>query len=275
MAEEKIKKPARKRSVRSAVKPIAKTARPKRKSATPKKPKRKAVKVVAADVASEPFIMPDIILPQPIHLTNTSAATGKPQKAKPPISFKQHVISIIAVGVVGILAMFTITSYYFITLTYIDTHAVQPSLLKPTVMLDKTFQTSAGRLTISYPDYWEVSSVAVDSVGFSDIWPDGVTRANTKVTVTSTDSASVVQWLKDNPPQYKNFQLTQLPDELTGRKGVMALADSDTAGNEILMFYFMHDVSVISIIMTYQADSNFATKNHTAFYSLVNTLEIE
>lgn len=281
MAEGKTKKPVSK-VVRKTTK--AKSASASSKSSVTKKRviKKKAVKPKAVrktkpknptpPPVSEAFVMPDIILPKPITLTNSENITVESVRTKRPITFSQHVISIIALAIIGIIALFSVTSYYFVTLTYIDAESVQPSLRKPTTYIDKAFQTSAGRLAVHYPNYWEVGGIQVDEINLQDTWTG---EADTAISVHQTELDSVVQWLKDNPPQYKNFQLTQLPKELADHEGIYALADGDTEGQKVMMFYFLQDTYVISIVMTYQSDDAFAEKNTTAYYAVVKNLEIE
>lgn len=243
----------------------------KSKSTTARKPVRKPQRKSAAQ-SSEAFIMPDIILPTPIKLANAEQGTIHTKREKRPVTFRQHVISIIALTILGIIALFSVTSYYFITLSYIDTHSVQPSLRKPVEYVDKAFQTSAGRLALRYPNYWEVSGIEVDKIRMQDIW-NGTTQ--TTITIQQTEATSVVQWLKDNPPAYKNFQITQLPDELSESKGVYALADGETEGQTIQMFYFAHDTYIVSVIMTSSSNEQLVEKNTTAYYAVIKNLEID
>lgn len=287
MAEGKTKKPAAKskskttkgkvKPARSTVsvskKPIVKKVAPKKPTARKKAVVKKSNKVrKTVSQTSEAFIMPDIILPKPITLTNPANITVESVKPKRTVTTRHHIISIIALAVIGIIALFSVTSYYFVTITYIDSNAVQPLLRKPVNYVDKAFQTSAGRLAIRYPDYWEVSGIEVDAINMRDTL-QGTTQAVIKVQ--ATEAVSVVQWLKDNPPTYKNFQLAQPPEELTSRNGIYALADGETEGQKISMFYFAHENYIISVIMTYPSDDEFVEKNTTAWYAVIKGLEIQ
>lgn len=240
--------------------------------AKPKSARKTKPKKNVQPQPSEAFVMPDIILPKPITLTNPENITVESVRTKRPITFSQHVISIVALAIIGIIALFSVTSYYFITLTYIDAESVQPLLRKPTTYIDKAFQTSAGRLAVHYPNYWEVGGIQVDEINLQDTWTGD---AKTSISVHQTELDSVVQWLKDNPPQYKNFQLTQLPKELADHEGIYALADGEAEGQKIMMFYFLQDTYVISTVMTYQGDDSFTEKNKTAYYAVIKNLEIE
>lgn len=269
------KKPAAKKvtAKKTSPKKTATKATAKNKPAATRKPARKTQpQRKSAPQSSEAFIMPDIILPTPIKLTSSEHSTVSSKREKRPVTFRQHVISIIALAIIGIIALFSVTSYYFITLSYIDTHAVQPSLLKPVEYIDKAFQTSAGRLAMSYPSYWEISGIEVDKISMQDTWAG---TAQTSITVHQTEATSVVQWLKDNPPAYKNFQLAQLPDELSGYKGVYATAEGEAEGQVIQMFYFAHNNYIVSVIMTHSSDDRSVEKNTTAFYAVIKNLEID
>lgn len=258
---------------KSVVKKIVAKKTPLKKAVVKPKPVRKKTpRKNVQPQASEAFVMPDIILPKPITLASSENITVESVRTKRPVTFSQHVISIIALAIIGIIALFSVTSYYFITLTYIDAESVQPSLRKPTTYVDKAFQTSAGRLAVRYPNYWEVGGIQVDEINLQDTRTG---EADTVITVHQTELESVVQWLKDNPPQFKNFQLTQLPKELADHEGIYALADGEVEGQKIMMFYFLQDTYVISIVMTYQDDDAFAEKNTTAYYAVIKNLEIE
>ncbi len=250
----------------------AKKAPVKKVPVKPKSIRKSKPKKTTQPQTSEAFMMPDIILPKPIKLASSENITVESVRTKRPVTFTQHLISIIALAIIGVIALYTVTSYYFVTISYIDTQSVQPLLRKPITYVGKAFQTSAGRLALQYPNYWEVAGIEVDKINLQDTW-DG--EASTIISVNKTDAESVVQWLKDNPPQYKNFQLAQLPKALADHEGIYALADGETEGEEIMMFYFLQDEYVISIIMTYQADDAYAEKNTTAYYAVIKNLEVE
>lgn len=219
-----------------------------------------------------PFTMPAVIVPEPIRIKTDDIRRQhklRPLKQKP--SLQHYVISLAALAIVSLIAMFCITTYHFVTVSNIESSAVQPQLKKPTTTLERSLQTSAGHLTLIYPEYVEFNTMAKDNIGLKNIWNN---EAQITIKIVESENDSVVQWLKDNTPDYRNFQIITTPDELVRHRGV--LAEGDTAANDqVLMFYFKEDSYVVSITMTYREATNYTSKNTEAFYSIIENLEIQ
>ncbi len=274
-----VKKAVKKKTTvkKSAKKATAKKPVTKRKAATKKTATKKKVPVTVRSGEATPttsFEMPDIILPEVIEVQAAPvpehAVLSKPEKQH--ISFFQKVVSITAVIIVGLIAMYAVTEYYQVTISNIESnYASSPVVIDPIKWSDRTMQTDAGRITITFPEFWKVQSLGNDHIRFVS----NDNEATTTIQIHKSKSPSVLHWLQQQSLKYTDFEVIELSPALKKFEPAVFATAIDDQNNHYAVFYVQSGEYVIESTIQYLLDSTNTKRNVVGYTNLIENLKIE
>lgn len=218
------KRPSLKRS--PAKSKIAVNKRVVRKNAPTSKPgvaRKPLAAALQPSRALTPLPKPLEILPQPGY-SYTSRVRLQHTTAPHRWSLRHNLFTILALTLVGAMALTIVASYAQLTFEYIEIYSAnQSSILKPVSLTEQSFSLDAGTFTITYPEDYAVSTSSTDAIEWQ-YTAEPTTTAQLRVHRNESDN--VFTWLQQNQPDYSSAKVISPSAAVAEVDGILVEAQS-------------------------------------------------
>lgn len=244
--------------------------------AKPKATKKTAAKTVTVPIDISPVIPQQ--LPTPVQVTPIGQV--KPKRSKHSVHnwpLHHHLFGIFAVTLAAFIALETIYQYTEATLITIAAYdGFTSALMKPVNPVAQIFTTDAGELTMTYPETWTMTNTTTNDI---QLQYSKDTTATVDLTINKNDTDNIFTWLTNNQPSYIDSKVIQPTNGVKALGGILVTAKT-TDGQAVQAVYFpiqtnLANKFVVSVLLTYPADSQWSDHITQDYQSIVNQLRFE
>lgn len=239
---------------KSPVQKVRRVAKkPKPATAKRKVQKKKALKkvtkvtpIVATKPTAKPVIAPPLtVQPGVAAMTSSLQQRSKKTPAVHPLSLRHHFITIVSLTICAALALFVIGGFTQTTLMELEALSTNDtSILMPTPVETRLYNSVAGEVTVALPMTWTVTSS-------SEVAAEGDTEENTEIagythtnipnatisiSVNKNETENVFTWLQQQTTDYTDSVVVASSNTLAAWQGVTVQA-VNTEQQALILYY--------------------------------------
>lgn len=246
---------------------------------TTKKRTTKQVKKTSPVISTIPSTVPtsnaSLTLPTPILVKPESVTNAKQSGSSlrhAQFSLAHHIISLFVLTVVGLTSLVIVYSYMVTTEATIKNTSADIQVTTPITLTERTFSTTAGPLTMQYPDWF-----VVRSIGTSAITLQSDDNAELTITIHEKGEGNIFEWLKQQDLQYATWEVQPGNETIERYAGLWAKATT-TDGSTVDQAYLVKENNVIEMRLIY-ADNQATNQTSDHVYgkvmsSVLNTIQL-